>query len=134
VWVDDKHIDDYLQVLTDLAAASGGGLTGPPQTVGDCPDWEDNRSLDLAAEVGAWVIVSADNDLLQMSGHAEFRRTAWSPDTTTPAVVRTDRRCEHVRTSRLRGVEVSSMSASLVEAEAEIGVSDGNQVADVGEL
>jgi predicted nucleic acid-binding protein len=54
-------------VLTDLAFASGGGLTDPPQTVGDCPDWEDNQILDLAADVGAWVIVSADNNLLQMS-------------------------------------------------------------------
>jgi predicted nucleic acid-binding protein len=35
--------------------------------VGDCPDWEDNRILDLAAEIEAWVIVSADNDLVQMS-------------------------------------------------------------------
>jgi predicted nucleic acid-binding protein len=65
--LDGKHIDDYLQVLIDLAAASGGGLTDPPQTVGDCPDWEDNRILDLAAEVGAFVIVSADIDLPQMS-------------------------------------------------------------------
>jgi predicted nucleic acid-binding protein len=51
----------------DLASASGGGLTDPPQTVGDCPDWQDNRILDLAAEVGAFVIVSADIDLVQMS-------------------------------------------------------------------
>lgn len=65
--LDGKHIDDYLQVLMDLSAASGGGLTDPPQTVGDCPDWEDNRILDLAADVGAFMIVSADIDLLQMS-------------------------------------------------------------------
>jgi predicted nucleic acid-binding protein len=65
--LDGKRIDDYIQVLTELAAASDGGLTDPPQTVSDCPDWEDNRILDLAAEVGAWVIVSADNDLVQMS-------------------------------------------------------------------
>jgi predicted nucleic acid-binding protein len=65
--LDGKHVEDYVQVLTDLASASGGGLTDPPQTVGDCPDWEDNRILDLAAEVGAWMIVSADSDLLQMS-------------------------------------------------------------------
>lgn len=65
--LDGKHIDDYIQVLTDLAAASGGGLTDPPQTVGDCPDWEGNWILDLAADVGAFMIVSADIDLLQMS-------------------------------------------------------------------
>lgn len=65
--LDGKHIDDYIQVLTELATASGGDHTDPPQTVGDCPDWEDNRILDLAAEIEAWVIVSADNDLVQMS-------------------------------------------------------------------
>jgi predicted nucleic acid-binding protein len=38
-----------------------------PQTVGDCPDWEDNRILDLAAAVGAFMIMSADTDLTSMS-------------------------------------------------------------------
>jgi predicted nucleic acid-binding protein len=65
--LDGKHTDDYLQVLVDLATASGGGPTDPPRTVGDCPDWEDKRILDLAAEVGAFVIASAVIDLLQMS-------------------------------------------------------------------
>jgi len=45
-----------------MAEASGGGITDPPQTVGDCSDWEDNRILDLAAAVGAFLIVSADAD------------------------------------------------------------------------
>jgi predicted nucleic acid-binding protein len=49
-----------------MAEASGGGITNPPQTVGDCPDWADNRILDLAA-VGAFLIVSADADLTSMS-------------------------------------------------------------------
>jgi hypothetical protein len=35
--------------------------------VGDCPDWEDNRILDLAAAVGAFLIVSADADLTTVS-------------------------------------------------------------------
>ena len=50
-----------------MAEASGGGITDPPQTVGDCPDWEDNRILDLAAGVGAFLIVCADVDLTSMS-------------------------------------------------------------------
>ena len=45
----DDEIDEYLQVLAEMAGASGGGLTDPPQTVGDRTDWEDNRILDLAA-------------------------------------------------------------------------------------
>jgi predicted nucleic acid-binding protein len=65
--LDGKQIDDYVQVLTDMAAASGGGVFDLPQAVADCPDWEDNRILDLAAAVGAWVIVSADDDLVRIS-------------------------------------------------------------------
>jgi len=33
----------------------------------DCPDHEDNLILDLAAEVGALLVVSNDTDLLSMS-------------------------------------------------------------------
>jgi len=63
----DEEVDEYLQVLAELAEASGCGITDPPQTVGDCPDWEDNRILDLAAAVGAFLVVSADTDLTNMS-------------------------------------------------------------------
>ncbi len=63
----DDEIDEYLQVLGEIAEASGGGITDPPQAVGDCPDWEDNRILDLAAAVGAFLVVSADADLTTMS-------------------------------------------------------------------
>ena len=63
----DEEVDDYLRALAEMAEASGGGITDPPQTVGDCPDWEDNRILDLAAAVGAFLIVSADADLTSMS-------------------------------------------------------------------
>ena len=63
----DEEVDGYLRVLAEMAETSGGGITDPPQTVGDCPDWEDNRILDLAAAVGAFLIVSADTDLTSMS-------------------------------------------------------------------
>lgn len=39
----------------------------PPRTAHDCPDHEDNLILDLAAEVGALLIVSEDADLTSMS-------------------------------------------------------------------
>jgi hypothetical protein len=39
----DAEIDEYLQVLSEMAQASGGEITDPPQTVGDCAGWEDNR-------------------------------------------------------------------------------------------
>jgi predicted nucleic acid-binding protein len=63
----DEEVDECLQVLTEMAEASGGGIMDPPPTVGDCPDWEDNRILDLAAAVGAFLIVSGDVDLTSMS-------------------------------------------------------------------
>lgn len=62
-----EEIDDYLRALNEMAQASGGGITDPPQTVGDCAAWEDNRILDLAAAVGAFLVVSADADLTTMS-------------------------------------------------------------------
>ena len=61
------EVDEYLEILVHMAAASGGGLVDPPQKVGDCPDWEDNRILDLVVETGAFLIVTADADLTTMS-------------------------------------------------------------------
>ena len=61
------EIDEYIAILVEMADASGGGLTDPPQAVGDCPDWEDNRILDLTLAVGAFMIVSGDADLTTMS-------------------------------------------------------------------
>jgi predicted nucleic acid-binding protein len=58
----------YLSVLVAAANHSGGGVVADvPRTVHDCPDHEDNLILDLAAEVGALIIVSNDTDLLSMS-------------------------------------------------------------------
>jgi predicted nucleic acid-binding protein len=62
-----EEVDEYLQVLAEMADAPAGGITDPPQTVGDRADWEDSRILDLAAAVGAFLIVSADVDLTSMS-------------------------------------------------------------------
>ena len=57
-----------MAVISEAAEHSGGGLlAGVPRTVHDGPDHEDNLVLDLAAEVGAMLIVSSDTDLLSMS-------------------------------------------------------------------
>lgn len=45
----------------------GGLLKDVPWAVRACPDHEDNLILDLAAEVGAMLIVSNDSGLLSMS-------------------------------------------------------------------
>ena len=47
---------------------SGGGIVADVTKIAhDCPDYEDNLILDLAAEVGALLIVSNDTDLLSIS-------------------------------------------------------------------
>jgi predicted nucleic acid-binding protein len=62
------EIDAYLDTVVRAAEHSGGGvLDEVPRTVHDCPDHEDNLILDLAAEVGALIMVSNDTDLLSMS-------------------------------------------------------------------
>jgi len=62
-----EEADDYREILVEMAEASGGGVLVPPRTVHECPDHEDNLVLDLAAEVGALLIVSEDADLTSMS-------------------------------------------------------------------
>lgn len=65
-WTDEK-IEVFLALLVDVADSSGGGVVDPPLTVHDCRDYEDNRILDLASEIGALLIVSDDVDLTSMS-------------------------------------------------------------------
>lgn len=65
-WQPDK-IEVSLSLLLQTAEHSGGGVIDPPQTITDCRDWADNRILDLAAEIGALLIVSEHTDLTSMS-------------------------------------------------------------------
>jgi len=65
---EQPQVDAYLALIAAAADHSGGGVIfDVPRTVHDCPDHEDNLILDLAAEVGALLIVSNDSDLLSMS-------------------------------------------------------------------
>jgi predicted nucleic acid-binding protein len=65
---DQPQVDAYLAAVVGAAEHSGGGvLDEVPRTVHDCPDHADNLILDLAAEVGALILVSNDTDLLSMS-------------------------------------------------------------------
>lgn len=64
---DPTRVEQFLSVLVRAAEHSGGDVIDPPQIVSDCPDWDDNRILDLAAEVGALLIVSDDADLTSTS-------------------------------------------------------------------
>jgi predicted nucleic acid-binding protein len=59
--------EEYVQVITEIADASGGAVIEPGTTITDCPDYEDNRILECAAASGSVLIVSDDTDLLPMS-------------------------------------------------------------------
>lgn len=63
----DAEADLYRAILEQMADASGGGVLDPPRTVHDCHDYEDNMILDLAADSGAFLVVSNDTDLTSMS-------------------------------------------------------------------
>lgn len=65
-WSRDRAFE-YLQILTEITDASGGGVIEPDVHVDDCPDYEDNRILELALASGSILIVSDDGDLLSMS-------------------------------------------------------------------
>jgi len=64
---DPEPIEEYLSVLVEIAEASGGGVLEPDEAVTDCPDYEDNRILELALAAQAVLIVSNDSDLLHMT-------------------------------------------------------------------
>ncbi|MGC8461897.1 MAG: putative toxin-antitoxin system toxin component, PIN family [Candidatus Dormibacteria bacterium] len=64
---DPELIEEYLNVLVEIADASGGGVLEPDEAVTDCPDYEDNCILELALAAQAVLIVSNDSDLLHMT-------------------------------------------------------------------
>ena len=62
-----ERIAEYVERLVAIATRAGGQVVEPGTTVGDCPDFEDNRILELALPAGAALLVSDDTDLLAMS-------------------------------------------------------------------
>lgn len=64
---EEVSIDQFVGVLARTVIGSGGDVVDPPRQVHDCADFEDNHILDLAAEVGALLVVSDDVDLTSMS-------------------------------------------------------------------
>lgn len=65
-WSRDRALE-YVQVLSEIADNSGGGIIEPEIQVDDCSDCEDKRILELALASGSILIVSDDGDLLTMS-------------------------------------------------------------------
>lgn len=62
----EAESDRYRTFLESMAHRAGG-IAEPTIRVSDCADWEDNRVLELAHTVGAFLIVTSDDDLVQMS-------------------------------------------------------------------
>jgi predicted nucleic acid-binding protein len=60
------EVEQYRAFLESMAERAGG-IAEPTVRVNDCADWEDNRVLELAETAGAFLIVSSDDDLVQMS-------------------------------------------------------------------
>jgi predicted nucleic acid-binding protein len=59
--------EEYVAVLAEIVEASGGEIIEPQVRMSDCPEYEDNRILELALASGSLLIVSSDADLLEMS-------------------------------------------------------------------
>jgi len=59
-------VDAYESFLLGVVGRAGG-LAESKVRVNDCEDWEDNRVLELAQTVGAFLMVSSDDHLLRMS-------------------------------------------------------------------
>jgi predicted nucleic acid-binding protein len=64
---DGEQAERYAALLVEMTEASGGAILAPATSVSDCPDFEDNRILELALAANAVLIVSNDRDLLDMS-------------------------------------------------------------------
>ncbi len=64
---DADTTEEYISLLVEIAEASGGGVIDPDVRVTDCPDFEDNRILELALAADADLAVSEDEDLTGMS-------------------------------------------------------------------
>jgi predicted nucleic acid-binding protein len=62
-----ERAEEYVQVIVEIAEASGGAVIEPGTTITDCPDYEENRILECAAASGSVLIISDDTDLLSMS-------------------------------------------------------------------
>jgi predicted nucleic acid-binding protein len=62
-----ERAEEYVELLVEVAEASGGAVVEPGDIVTDCADYEDNRILECAAASGSVLIVSDDTDLTSMS-------------------------------------------------------------------
>jgi predicted nucleic acid-binding protein len=62
-----EQAEEYVELIVEIAEASGGAVVEPGEIVAECADYEDNRILECAAASGSVLIVSDDTDLTSMS-------------------------------------------------------------------
>jgi len=62
----EGEAEQYRSFLESVVSRAGGRVE-PTVHVTDCTDWEDNRVLELAVTVGAFLIIRSDDHLLRMS-------------------------------------------------------------------
>jgi predicted nucleic acid-binding protein len=62
----EGEAEQYRSFLESVVSRAGGRVE-PAVHVTDCTDWEDNRVLELAETVGAFLIISSDDHLLRTS-------------------------------------------------------------------
>jgi predicted nucleic acid-binding protein len=60
-------VEDYVEALLDVVAASGGQVIDLPRTVFDVSDFEDNLVLDLVVATDSLILVTEDTDLTELS-------------------------------------------------------------------
>ena len=65
--VSAARTERYIDALNEIAESSDGGILEPSRAVHDRTHHENNLVIDLAAEVGALILVSDDTDRTSMS-------------------------------------------------------------------
>lgn len=68
--VPEELANEYVWAIEDMIADSGGDIVENPPRIADYgPDHEDNQVLDLVRETGALILVSSDQELIDLSGY-----------------------------------------------------------------
>ena len=62
----EERAEEYVELIVEIADASGGGVIEPAERMADCAEFEDNRILECASASGSVLIVSDDADLTSM--------------------------------------------------------------------
>jgi putative PIN family toxin of toxin-antitoxin system len=65
--ISPSRIEEYLKFIVELVMESEGAVVEPERTVFELDDHEDNYILDLVKAVNAKILITRDNELLELS-------------------------------------------------------------------